>query len=246
MKGIYTKIIYAVIIGAAVVLFIVSRPTGESAPKEKETAKKDALAETMKKEEIKEAEQPKKETPSELKIAPAEVEKRISQHGKTPVLERSPHEKLIFKPLNLPKAEPNWENPTPLAFEGLKKLYMYYRLKNSVPKEVGETLNGAAVSITGALMPIDVPAEDGLMKRFWLANPVVVMAGCVFCTPPTLGDLIFVEIPAGQSFKVDREKLYSEVFMITIHGQLFIQPNKTNDKVEYFYKINYTDSSNMR
>jgi len=85
-------------------------------------------------------------------------------------------------------------------------------------------------------MPIDPVPRSGEMQRFWLANPVVVMAGCVFCNPPTLGDLVYVTTD-GAPLVVDRERLYRSVVYATLLGRLELGPGKSDDGVEYLFSM---------
>lgn len=126
------------------------------------------------------------------------------------------------------------EQPTPLKFFGLKQHYRAYRKRSGFDAELLQSLSGAAVKMTGAFMPIDPIPDDGKVKRFWLANPLVVMAGCVFCTPPTLADLVYVTT-GEQPLAVDREKLFSSVVMLELLGRLRLGPQTTADGVQYLF-----------
>ena len=89
----------------------------------------------------------------------------------------------------------------------------------------------------GAVMPIDAVPKSGKMSRFWLANPMVVMAGCVFCNPPTMADLIFVSTPKGAPLEVDRERLYRGVVYTKLPGRLRLGPHTSSDGVEYLFSL---------
>jgi hypothetical protein len=84
-------------------------------------------------------------------------------------------------------------------------------------------------------MPIDPVPKSGEMQRFWLANPVVVMAGCIFCFPPTLGDLVYVT--TDEPLAVDRERLYRSVVYAKLLGRLELGPAKSGDGVEYLFSL---------
>ena len=83
-------------------------------------------------------------------------------------------------------------------------------------------------------MPIDPVSDSGEMKRFWLANPVIVMAGCVFCNPPTMGDLVYVTANAAP-ITIDPERLFRGVVMLRVLGRLELGPQKSSDGVEYVF-----------
>ena len=131
----------------------------------------------------------------------------------------------------------NWDAPKTLTFRVMTKEYRYYRKHKAFSGDGLPLFHGAAVEVSGAIMPIDSPGPDGEMKRFWLANPKVVMAGCVFCNPPTLADLIYVQTE-GEPFKVDREELYRSVIVLKLKGRFFIESKQTNDGVEYLFRLN--------
>jgi len=135
-----------------------------------------------------------------------------------------------------PLAIPDWSAPVELTFSSFKALRRKYRAEKDFPTEEIARLHGAAVSARGALMPIDPVPRSGEMQRFWLANPVVVMAGCVFCNPPTLGDLVYVTTD-GAPLVVDRERLYRSVVYATLLGRLELGPGKSDDGVEYLFSM---------
>ena len=132
--------------------------------------------------------------------------------------------------------KPVWDKPYPLTFRKLKKNHQFYRVHEKFFADGLPRIHGGAVMVSGAVMPIDPPGEDGLLKRFWLANPSVVMAGCVFCNPPTMADLIYVYMP-GEPMKVDRETLYRSILTMTATGRFFIGPGKSKDGVEYMFSM---------
>ena len=131
-------------------------------------------------------------------------------------------------------APPRWAAPEALKFFSLKKHYRGFRKRGKFEPAVVGALSGAAVKMTGAFMPIDPLPDDGRVGRFWLANPVVVMAGSVFCTPPPLADLVYVTTSQGP-IEVDREKLFRGVLILELLGRLRIGPQVTSDGVEYLF-----------
>jgi len=170
------------------------------------------------------------------------IEKRYRKHGDNAVLTIKKRIEIPKKDLRLPVTEADWNSVKSLTYNGLKKIYLYRKLKKRFPREVVQVLNGAAVEIIGAVMPIDIVPKDGSMQRFWLANPIVVMAGCVFCNPPTLADLLYVEIPAGHNpIKIDRERLYKDIVMIKVKGQFFIGSTTAHDGTQSLFQLNYYD-----
>jgi len=137
--------------------------------------------------------------------------------------------------------EPDFSKLHPITFGGLKKVYTYFRIKEALPAEVVEKLNGAAVVMTGAVMPVDKIPDDGSFSAFWLSNPSIVLAGCVFCNPPTLADVIYVYKDKGENpFKVEREKLFRQVVLVRVIGRLFFGPEKRGDQT-FLFSILVTD-----
>lgn len=131
--------------------------------------------------------------------------------------------------------EPDFSALQPINYKGLKKVYTYFRIKESLPQEVVEKLNGAAVVMTGAVMPVDKIPEDGVFRVFWLSNPSIVLAGCVFCNPPTLADIVYVYKNEGENpFKFEREKLFKQVVLIRVTGRLFFGPETRNGQTFLF------------
>jgi len=133
-----------------------------------------------------------------------------------------------------PLATPDWSAPVSLTFSSFKALRRQFRRQRDFTAEEIARLHGAAVSMRGALMPIDPVPKSGELKRFWLANPVVVMAGCVFCNPPTMADLMYVEAD-GAPLVVDRERLYRSVVYATLIGRFELGPGRSEDGVEYLF-----------
>jgi len=135
-----------------------------------------------------------------------------------------------------PLATPVWSAPVELTFSSFKALRRRYRAEKDFPPDEVARLHGAAALVRGALMPIDPVPKSGEMMRFWLANPVVVMAGCVFCNPPTLGDLVYVTTD-GAPLVVDRERLYRSVVYAKLLGRLALGPETSADGVEYLFSL---------
>jgi len=159
----------------------------------------------------------------------------FSQHQGMAVKSKDKIEVENINPLKYPLVEPDFSKPHPLNYRGLKKVYAYFRLKDTFPKVVLEKLNGAAVEMTGAVMPVDTIPEDGLFRAFWLSNPVIVLAGCVFCNPPTLADIIYVyKDGAEKPFKFEREKLFKQVVLVKVKGRLFFGPETIKDQTFLF------------
>ena len=113
-----------------------------------------------------------------------------------------------------------------------------------ISMDAAERLNGAAIAIVGAVMPIDPVPADGRLSRFWLANPAVVTRGCVFCKPPTMSDLIYVEVP-GDPFVVDREELYRSVVLVPTLGRLRLGPGTTKDGVTWLLSLDFRETIDL-
>ncbi len=172
-----------------------------------------------------------------------QVKKSYTEHGREVVV-RSAGDAAAYQKagMRFPEREPNWDEPFQLSYQGLRKVFLYLRLYDKWPREVIEQMNGAAVTISGLVMPTGKVPQDGTMLDFWLANPIVVMAGCVFCNPPTLADLIHVETMAGsRPLKVDREQLYTDTVPVTVTGRLFFGYRKTKEGVESLFRIEMRD-----
>ena len=155
-------------------------------------------------------------------------------HGRSAVVrvDQRPEEKLVFA--ERPRFEPRWDSPTTLRFVDLKEHYRAFRKANDFAVEAVERLSGAAVVIAGAVMPVDPIADSGEMRRLWLANPAIVMAGCVFCSPPTLGDLVLVTA-SRRPLEVDPERLFRGVVVVRLLGRLHLGPARTADGIEYLF-----------
>ncbi len=187
---------------------------------------------------------PEKPTkPKQMITSTAQVNVSYAEHGTGALLRL--HEKLKYRKGKLPIIEnPDYDNPLQLSFYSLKKIYAIYRLQHGrFPDVAVQKLNGAAVEISGAIMPVDPVPESGTLMRFWLANPVVVMAGCVFCNPPTLADLILVKTPFGtRPLTVNREQLFKNIVMVRMKGRLMFGPD-VDGKVEYMFRMNFVSAA---
>jgi hypothetical protein len=142
-----------------------------------------------------------------------------------------------------PRFEPKWDAPTTLTFASLRKYRREFRQNGDFSDGTVRALSGAAVVIKGAVMPIDPIPASGEMKRLWIANPLVVMAGCVFCAPPTLADIVFVQTPAGKPYEADRERLYRSVVIAEARGRMVLGPLKGRDGVEYMFGLELKEIS---
>lgn len=172
-----------------------------------------------------------------------QVKKSYSEHGRQVVV-KSAGNAAVYKKAGTKFAmvEPNWESPYHLSYQGLRKVNLYLRIHDKWPQEVLQQLNGAAVTISGIVMPTGPVTQDGTMMEFWLANPIVVMSGCVFCNPPTFADLLHVETMSGfKPLKVDRERLYTDTVPVTVTGRLTFGYRKTSDGVESLFQMEMRD-----
>lgn len=159
----------------------------------------------------------------------------FSQHEGMVVHSKDTIDASSFNSNKYPVVEPDFSKALPLNFRGLKKVYTYFRLKDSFPEVVLKSLNGSAIEMIGAVMPVEKIPEDGVFPSFWLSNPVIVLAGCVFCNPPTLADIVYVEKKAGETpFSIDREKLFKQVVLIKVTGRFFFGPESTGDQTYLF------------
>jgi hypothetical protein len=136
-----------------------------------------------------------------------------------------------------PRFAPDWKNPKTLTFAGLRKYRREYKKNGDFSEQTVRELSGAAAVIKGAVMPIDPLPESGKMQRLWIANPMVVMAGCVFCNPPTLADIVYVQTLPGEPYSADRERLYRAVVIAEARGRLVLGPVKSKDGVEYMFGL---------
>lgn len=179
---------------------------------------------------------PEKDMKSPEKDVPESENISYAKHGTGSLLRVKEHMKKNKQ--KLPLIEPDFDNPVRLTFHALKRIFEVYRLKAGVfPTIAVEKLNGAAVEISGAVMPVDAVPEDGTLVRFWLSNPVVVMAGCVFCNPPTMADLILINTPFGERpLRVNREQLFKSIVMVKMKGRMFFGPG-SDGSVEYMFKM---------
>ena len=208
-----------------------SRKVVEKQPVQLRTDMKEAVKALEKKEENP-AEPKKEKTQDEkLKEANESVADSFRQHGQSSVLH--PSDKLNKNEMTHGKYvinEPDYEMPPrPIEFKSLKKVYTYFRLKEKLPEPVVESLNGSLVTMVGAVMPFEKIPEDGKFSTFWLSNPAIVMKGCVFCNPPTMGDIVYAYRDAGEKpFEFEREKLFKQVLLVSVTGRFFFGPDTIN------------------
>ena len=171
-------------------------------------------------------------TPDEkMKEANESISDSFREHGRGSVLH--PSDKLDKNEMTHGKYvinEPDYDMPPrPIEFKSLKKVYTYFRLKEKLPQEVVEALNGSLVTMAGAVMPFEKIPEDGKFSTFWLSNPAIVIKGCVFCNPPTMGDIVYAYKDAGERpFEFDREKLFKQVLLVKVTGRFFFGPDTIN------------------
>jgi hypothetical protein len=146
----------------------------------------------------------------------------------------------LADPAARPKAAANWGAIAPVSWKRMTQLYTGFSIGRSAggdfKPEVVRELNGAAVEVEGAVMPIDPVGPDGKLKRFWIARPEVVTAGCVFCKPPSLGDLVYVTTKDAP-MQVDREKLYSGVVIAKVVGRFELGPTAAKDGTQYLFGL---------
>ena len=219
----------------------VERKSIVSPPKDtKPTLSLSERARLRKAKEEKEKRQAESKSAPEIRTDDQSFEERIRKHGMNAVVR--PKRAFSKKPviLPLPAQSNDAAHPAPLEFRQIKANYQYYVVKGEFHPEGLPRLNGAVIQITGAVMPIDPPGKDGRMSRFWLANPSVVQAGCVFCNPPGLDDLIYVSVQ-GDPVEMDREKLYRSVLMTTIKGRLNVRSTRSRDGFEYLLGMTLDD-----
>ena len=208
-----------------------SRKSVEKQPVPVKTDLKEAVKALEKKEENP-AEPKKEKTEDEkLKEANESISDSFRQHGRGSVLK--PSDKLNNNEMTHGRYkinEPDYDMPPrPIEFKSLKKVYTYFRLKEKLPQEVVEALNGSLVTMVGAVMPFEKIPEDGKFSTFWLSNPAIVMKGCVFCNPPTMGDIVYAYKDAGEiPFEFEREKLFKQVLLVSVTGRFFFGPDTIN------------------
>jgi len=166
-----------------------------------------------------------------------------AKHGETPTLRavgRVPGERGT-KPAPY-RTEPKWAAPFIVTQQHLNGLHLRYVIgRDKWPPEVLDQLHGAAAIVMGAVVPIDPPSKDGELTRFWLVKPKAVAQGCVFCAPVGLGDLVFVEVPKGRSFRVPRQRLYQDVVVVYLLGRFQLGPAITPDGVGYLLGLEYRE-----
>lgn len=168
-----------------------------------------------------------------MKEANESVSDSFREHGRNSVLHHS--DKLDKNEMTHGKYvinEPDYDMPPrPIEFKSLKKVYTYFRLKEKLPEPVVESLNGSLVTMVGAVMPFDKIPENGRFSTFWLSNPAIVLKGCVFCNPPTMGDIVYAYKDAGEiPFEFEREKLFKQVLLVKVTGRFFFGPDTINEQ----------------
>ena len=177
-------------------------------------------------------EQQEEKTPEEqMKEANESVADSFREHGAASVLHSSDRlNKNEMSHGNYKINEADYDMPPrPIEFKSLKKVYTYFRLREKLPQEVVEALNGSLVVMVGAVMPFERIPEDGRFSTFWLSNPAIVLKGCVFCNPPTLGDIVYAYKDAGEKpFQFEREKLFKQVLLVRVTGRFFFGPDTIN------------------
>ncbi len=162
--------------------------------------------------------------------------KKRRLHGSADVVRTKDAQEEPYRAVVRPRFPPDWKAPIDLPFRQLKALRREFRQSHDFSDEKVRRYSGAAVMISGAVMPIDPVPDNGRMKRFWVANTIVVMAGCVFCFPPTMGDLVYVD--AGRNpYKVDREQLYRSIVQVKALGRMVLGPGRSPDGVEYMFGL---------
>lgn len=257
-------IITIVMLVAVVALLIVLRPTKAvskiSFVEEKEDGILSQMVDEAEAEAEKEASRKAKTEPAEVKapskpqIKEVEKEKPVenagnsslqdsyAEHGENSFIKPKMKVNKGKTPEKISTVEADFSKPLGITFYGLKKIFMYHHINGRYPKKIAEGFNGMAAKIIGTIMPVETVPESGEMTRFWLANPKVVMAGCIFCNPPTLADIIYVYMPANGNklFKVDREKLYKQITMVTVTGRFFIVPGAVTG-TEYLFSLELDD-----
>jgi len=192
---------------------------------------KEAVKALEKKDQIPPELRKEKAQDEKLKEADESIADSFREHGRGSVLHHS--DKLNTNEMTHGRYkinEPDYDMPPrPIEFKSLKKVYTYFRLKEKLPPEVVESLNGSLVTMVGAVMPFEKIPEDGKFSTFWLSNPAIVMKGCVFCNPPTMGDIVYAYKDAGEiPFEFDREKLFKQVLLVSVTGRFFFGPDTIN------------------
>lgn len=215
----YRKIaLAAVVIAAAAILFVATKPRAPKPLPVAVVAPTPAQAPAA----------PRADT-APLAISPAPTK----THGPKDVVRSRSGDAAVTTQKHA-RFAPRWDAPVELSFRRLKELRRDYLVTSTFQDSVIRALSGRAAAIHGAIMPVDPVPESGALERFWIANPVVVMAGCVFCVPPTLADLVYTTT-GGRPLVVDREQLYRSIVLGTFLGRFEIGPVKTPDGVTYMF-----------
>jgi len=141
------------------------------------------------------------------------------------------------KPKKYKVVEPDWNNPQVLTYSYLRTLARKRESYGGFPEDISSRLNGAAVELSGAIMPMDDVSPDGKISTFWLVNPRAMMGGCVFCNPPAMNDMVYIETAKGsRPLKINIEKLYSDIVTVKIKGRLFLGPDSKGGMM-YLFRI---------
>jgi hypothetical protein len=174
--------------------------------------------------------------------APTAASVPVTKHGKNAVVRSQGDDSGKLKVVERKRYPADWDNPHEVPFRVLKKLRREFRQQGDFNQDTARQYSGAAVRVRGAVMPIDPVGEEGLLKRFWIANTIIVMAGCVFCFPPTMGDLVYVDA-GSDPYEVDREQLYRSIVKVEALGRLELGPNRSADGVEYMFGLELKEIS---
>jgi hypothetical protein len=195
---------------------------------------------------------PSYRAPTELKIgdggaapeskAPTAASVPVSKHGKDAVVRSKEGDSVRLPAVKRKRFPADWDKPIEVPFREFKRLRREYRQAKDFTSETLRRFSGAAVQVRGAVMPIDPVGEEGVLKRFWIANTMIVMAGCVFCFPPTMGDLVYVDA-SSKPYEVDREQLYRSIVKVEALGRLELGPNRSSDGVEYMFGLELREIS---
>lgn len=230
MKKILSTFFFLVFSASCIISCSKSEPAGNQIPKTVTNIPQKPAATAAP--ATKPTEMQKEKTPDEKrKEADESISDSFREHGSGSVLH--PSDKLNENEMTHGKYkinEPDYDMPPrPIEFKSLKKVYTYFRLKEKLPEPVLESLNGSLVTMVGAVMPFEKIPEDGKFSTFWLSNPAIVLKGCVFCNPPTMGDIVYAYKDAGEiPFEFDREKLFKQVLLVQITGRFFFGPDTIN------------------
>ena len=174
--------------------------------------------------------------------APTAASVPVSKHGKNAVVRSKEGGSVKLPVVKRQRFRADWDHPIEVPFREFKRLRREYRRDKDFTAETLQRFSGAAVQVRGAVMPIDPVGEEGVLRRFWIANTMIVMAGCVFCFPPTMGDLVYVDA-SSKPYEVDREQLYRSIVKVEALGRLELGPNRSSDGVEYMFGLELKEIS---